>query len=112
VCGWLQDDTIHPRHCRIWTGEKERGPAIALGKVPLWLFPKSSVDVDMIEGRKEWGKDLRKCVVRYRLSYLFLRIYTDGSNDPVSGRVGAGVYIPDLNVRVCKRLTDFVRVCG
>jgi hypothetical protein len=34
---------------------------------------------------------------------LFLRMETDGSNDPVSGRVGAGVYIPDFNVRVCKR---------
>jgi hypothetical protein len=36
-----------------------------------------------------------------------LRIYTDGSKDPVSGRVGAGVYIPDF---VCKRLNDNVSV--
>lgn len=34
-------------------GENEIGPANALGKVPPWLFPKPSVDVDMIEGRRE-----------------------------------------------------------
>jgi ribonuclease HI len=39
-----------------------------------------------------------------------LQLYTDGSEDPVSGTVewGAGVNIPEFNVRVCKQLTDYV----
>ena len=57
----------------------------------------------MIEGRREWGDDMRLGVERYidNRFYSFLRIYRDGSNDPVSFRVGVGVYIPDFNVRVC-----------
>jgi ribonuclease HI len=40
--------------------------------------------------------------------YFQNALYTDGSKDPVSVRVGAGVYIPDFNVRVSKQLTDYV----
>ena len=71
-------------------GKREIGPEIALGKVPPWLFPKPSVDVDMIEGRGEWGEDVRRCVERYidNQFYLFLRTYTDGSKATVSGRLG------------------------
>lgn len=88
--------------------EEVNGPAIALENVPPWLFLKPSLDVDMIEGRREWGGDVIWCVERYvnNRYYLFLRIDTDGSKDPGSGRVGAGVYIPGFNVGVCKRVTD------
>jgi hypothetical protein len=46
------------------TGDRER-PAIALGNVPPWLFPKPSVDVNMIEGRRECVVDVRWCVERW-----------------------------------------------
>lgn len=43
--------------------------------------------------------------------FVFKEIqYTDGSKDPISVRVGAGVYIPDFNVRVWKQLTDYMSV--
>jgi hypothetical protein len=39
-------------------GERETVQAIALENVPPWLFPKPSVDVDMIEGRRMgWGRE-------------------------------------------------------
>ena len=45
--------------------EREIGPAIAVGNVPLWLFTNPSVDVDRIEGSREWDEDVRRCVERY-----------------------------------------------
>jgi hypothetical protein len=60
--GW----TIGQKVVEYRLGNRETGPAIALGNVPLRLFLKPSVDVDKIEGRREWGEDMRRCVERCR----------------------------------------------
>ena len=57
--------TIGQKVVEYGLGEREIGPAIAVGNVPLWLFTKPSVDVDRIEGSREWDEDVRRCVERY-----------------------------------------------
>ena len=60
--GW----TIRQKVVEYGQGEREIGPAIALGTIPLRLFPKPSIDVDMIDGRREWAEDVRLCMESYR----------------------------------------------
>ena len=45
-----------------------------------------------------------------RSFYAFLPLFTDGSKEPDSGCTGAGVYIPEFDVQICKRLTDELSV--
>lgn len=42
--------------------------------------------------------------------YSFIQIYTDGSKDPVSQKVGIGVYIPRFKSQIILRLSDKLSV--
>jgi ribonuclease HI len=42
--------------------------------------------------------------------YAFLPLFTEGSKDPDSGRKGAGVYLVEFDVQICRRLTDELSV--
>ena len=90
--------------------ELEVGLSVVIGNVPPWLLPDSVVDPTSVEKRKDWSEvsDIGKLVDNYiGISfYAFLRLFTDGSKDPASRRTGAGDYVPEFDVQICRRLTD------
>lgn len=74
------------------------------------LLPDPVVKLSLVEKMKDLSEvsDIGKLVGNYfgRSFYAFLPLFTDGSKDPDSGRTGAGFYIPELYVQMCRRLTD------
>ena len=38
--------------------------------------------------------------------YQYLLIFTDGSKDSNNNHVGVGVYIPEFDINICKRIKD------
>ena len=44
--------------------------------------------------------------------YSCLAVSTDGSKDLMIGKTGAGVFIPDFYINLCKRLTNDLSACS
>ena len=65
--------TIGQKVVEYGLGESEIEPAI--GNVPPWLFLKPIVDVDIIEGRREWGETVCVCGEIYSTDELVLFIF-------------------------------------
>uniref|UniRef100_A0A3B1IE94 Reverse transcriptase domain-containing protein n=1 Tax=Astyanax mexicanus TaxID=7994 RepID=A0A3B1IE94_ASTMX len=79
-----------------------------------WLFPMPEVDLKLQNEFKKHGKQVMKDQVT--LSYLDLyykydlKIYTDASVDPDSGRAGVSVYVPAFKTELIRRVSDYVAV--
>lgn len=63
-----------------------------------------------VEQKREWIErdvdNIGYLVQDYvkRNYYNYMPIFTDGSKGPGSGHVGTGVYIPEFDVVICKKL--------
>jgi hypothetical protein len=79
-----------------------------ISNIPIWLFPKTEIDLNILELKNEWeesGKGhLASQYIRSKY-YSYLDMYTDGSKDE-EDKVGIGIYIPTMNVSIGKRLPD------
>lgn len=94
-------------------GGVEVVPSVCWPSVPLWMCPEAEIDLSI---KKATNDGL---VVNYpnfveehlhkRWKY-FIQIYTDGSRDPETGRVGCGFYVPQIQLRQCYRLPDRLSV--
>ena len=79
---------------------------------PPWLFPKPEIDLNIKELKKEWENEEigQKASSYVKNKYNnYLDIYTDGSKDG-KDRVGAGIYIPAMNIKIAKRIPDQLSV--
>ena len=83
--------------------------SVLIGDVPPWLLPDPVVNLTLADIRKDWSdvSDVGKLV---EVLCFFSPFFTDGSNNPDSGHTGAGVYIPEFDVQICRRLTDGLSV--
>ena len=91
------------------------GPHTVWGAVPPWIFPVPEVDFGLMGRKADWveqGIAMGPRVQEYvrRAHYMYLPVFTDGSKDPESGRVGAGVYVGEFEVVVSRRLSDRLSV--
>ncbi len=97
---------------RMGINEIDVGPPVVLPTVPTWLYMASVVDLQLkniiLEKQKYMSKELALAVRQYMdMEYNHcLKIYTDGSKDPVSNRIASAVVIPELNYTISKRITD------
>lgn len=94
----------------------EYGPTTVWGNVPPWIFPVPNVNLKLLEMKKEWSEskvnNIGYLVQDYvkRNYYNYMLIFTDGSKDPGTEHVGSGVYIPEFDVGICKRINDKLSV--
>jgi len=54
-----------------------------------------------------------KVIVQQHINQKYnnmIKIFTDGSTDPITGRATAAVYIPQHSVKISKRATDHISV--
>jgi len=54
-----------------------------------------------------------KVIVQQHINQKYnnmIKIFTDGSKDPITGRAAAAVYIPQHSVKISKRATDHISV--
>ena len=74
--------------------------------VPFWLMQDRDVNLSFLE--VEDKSDIQIEVGAYLRGELetLLVIFTDGSKDPGSGRVGFGVYVAQLDLRMGLRISD------
>ena len=74
--------------------------------VPFWLMQDRDVNLSFLE--MEDKSDIQIEVGAYLRGELetLLVIFTDGSKDPGSGRVGFGVYVAQLDLRMGLRISD------
>jgi len=72
-------------------------PSFVLSNVPPWIFPDPFVNVQLLEGKKNWSvTDNIHHIVKDQIQrefYNFLTIYTDGSKNPEDEHVGIGICI-------------------
>ena len=87
-------------------------PPTPISSVPPWLFPKIQINTEIMELKEGWGDTrMNDCVNQYlkKQYYNSLQVYTDGSKDQ-NDHVGTGVYIPQFNIKIGKRITDQLSV--
>ncbi len=71
------------------------------------LFPAVLIDFCMLELMKESGNVVAVVEDRLQTVYqAFVPVYTDGSEDPNTGRRGFAFSIPSLNISVNRRTSD------
>ena len=86
------------------------GTAVVWPSVPPWLLPEVEVDFKISERMREKGRGDPEDLVRERIYEKwagYLQVYTDGSMDPNSKRVGFTVHIPSLQITQSRRLSVF-----
>lgn len=87
----------------------EVAPTVCWSPVPQWLWVEADLDMEIKEliCRGAIG-NVMEGVERHLESKWggYSRIYTDGSRNPDSKRVGFGMYVPDVNLCQSRRLTD------
>lgn len=80
------------------------------GAIPPWILPDVVIDLEILEKIREWEEmGLVKYNVKKHVQEKFygsLEVYTDGSKDPVLGVTGIGIYIPEIEKKISKRLSD------
>ena len=90
-----------------------RGTAVVWPSVPPWLLPNVEVDWTISERKREKGRGEPDELVRERMQQEWadhVQMYTDGSMDPNSKRVGFAVHIPSLQITQSRRLPNGVSV--
>jgi hypothetical protein len=89
-------------------------PSVAIGNVPLWFYTRPHVDLSLTEEKKQWCEEdnVGTIVGQYSSNtfYSCLAVYTDGSKDLMNGKTGAGLFISDFYINLCKRLTNDLSV--
>ncbi|XDV13832.1 hypothetical protein PO909_002158 [Leuciscus waleckii] len=89
--------------------ERKMVPSVCWPSIPHWLLPEADVDISIKILIKEGSVGNVAHYVQEHLRNLwnsYIDIYTDGSRDPESKKVGFGLYIPHFHVRQCHRLPD------
>ena len=80
--------------------------------IPPWLFPKPDINLNILELKKDWMNSEKgeKASAYIKNNYInCIQIYTDGSKDE-RDRVGTGVFIPEKNIKIAKRIPDKLSV--
>ncbi|KAI2647286.1 Ribonuclease H1 [Labeo rohita] len=100
---------------RIWA--KEYGmdnkifcPNIPLADAPPWRVPEPLVDLSLLDKPKDEYIGKQVNVFLNNTFYPTLQLFTDGSKEPVSQKVGIGVYIPIFKIRISLKLPDDLSV--
>ncbi len=87
---------------------------VARSAIPPWPFPKPLIDIKL--HKQKYNNEtsmLESLVVQQYIDltyYNAVHIYTDGSNDPDSGKTAAAVYIPLFRIKMSKRTSDHISV--
>lgn len=84
-------------------------PSVYWPSIPHWLLPVADVDISIKNLIKEGSVGNVANYVQEHLRNLwnsYIDIYTDGSRNPESKKVGFGLYVPYFHVRQCHRLPD------
>ena len=69
--------------------------------------------LNIIDKKREWNEEnLGNLTEEYikRNFYNYLSIFSDGSKNPGNEHVGIGVVIPEFNVYISKRISDWLSV--
>ncbi|XP_052446090.1 uncharacterized protein LOC127987735 [Carassius gibelio] len=100
---------------RVWAKEccmdnKIFCPSIPLTDTPPWKVPEPLVDLSLLDKPKEEYTGNEVNAFLNNTFYSVLQIFTDGSKEPISQKVGLGVYIPQFKKQISLRLTDEMSV--
>ena len=95
---------------RMEFGEEGVAPIVHWPAIPPWVLPVPEIDLSVLayERTATFGG-----IVRERLNNTwgqYIQIYTDGAQDPRTGKSGFAFCIPDLDVSRHKRLSEGVSV--
>lgn len=96
-------------------GLKEEGvaPQVYWSVVPPWLMSIPEIDLSIMDNIKHHEGTEYPNMVKRRLENqwgTYLQIYTDGSQDPQTGKSGFAFYIPQYEYVKLKRLSEGVSV--
>lgn len=85
-------------------------PNIPLTDVPLWRAPEPLIDVSLLSKSKDEysGKEIDAYL--NNKYYSTLQIFTDGSKEPISKKIGIGVNIPEFKVNISLKLSNNLSV--
>jgi len=79
---------------------------------PSWLYPMPKIDLLIHKEIHKNEPNLPfKIIVQQHINQKYnnmIKIFTDGSKDPITGRAAAAVYIPQHSVKISKRVTDHI----
>uniref|UniRef100_A0A8C1TCJ5 RNA-directed DNA polymerase from mobile element jockey n=1 Tax=Cyprinus carpio TaxID=7962 RepID=A0A8C1TCJ5_CYPCA len=88
-------------------------PNIPLHGVSVWNITEPVVEMRLLDAREKeegYSNSFEISGFMRETFYSFIQIYTDGSKDPVSQKVGIGVYIPRFKSQIILRLSDKLSV--
>ncbi|XP_015260458.1 PREDICTED: uncharacterized protein LOC107104854 [Cyprinodon variegatus] len=82
--------------------------------IPSWLLPQPSVDLSLLKKINSRNNMFSiqtyvNTLIHERYGY-YVHIFTDGSKNPENGKTSCAFYIPELKVKVFKRLTDHLSI--
>lgn len=86
---------------------------VPCSSIPPWLFVMPVVDLQLQLALKKESSGTPEWLVVQNYFEQFkehLVLYTDGSKDPNNGRTGAAVNIPQYNIKIKRRTSDYLAV--
>ncbi len=89
-------------------------PTVEISVIPLWLFPMPIVDLQILEEiNNKKGYVSKNEIAQIYIDQNYsqeIKIFTDGSKDPVSGNTAVSIYIPHVKIRIAKRTSNHLSV--